>query len=89
MPSVVAEYCQTPNPNALKIVLARPLDGGPRSYRTPQDAADDPLANALFAIEGVVGLLLMNSWLTVNKSPDISWPKLKRDIEQTLTDHLA
>ena len=41
-----------------------------------------PLAAALFAVEGVTGVLLMGDWLTVNKSPEAKWPAIKRGVEK-------
>lgn len=88
----------TPNPNAIKCVLdgklatAAPGAGGvggmtSRSFRSAQDAAADPLAAALFAIPGVVGVLIGPGWVTVNKAADGAWPVLKPQIERVLKGH--
>lgn len=70
----------TPNPHALRASIAPPLPGAPgeiaaRSFRDAAAAAANPLAAALFAIPGVVGVLLSadGSWLSVNKSPEAQW----------------
>jgi hypothetical protein len=84
MPHAVTTFQPTPNPNALKCVLDRPLDGPIRSFRTPADAKDDPLARELFAVPGVTTLLLSGAWLTVNKSPDAPWAPIKAGVEAVL-----
>ena len=84
MPYTVARFEPTPNPNALKCILDRPISDRPRSFRRPADAEGDPVAARFFAIEGVSGLLLNGGWLTVNKSPEAEWPAVKRAVQQTL-----
>jgi len=45
----------TPNVNALKFMLDRRLtEGKSRTFRSPEEAPDEPLARALLAIPGVV-----------------------------------
>ncbi|MBI2761576.1 MAG: NifU N-terminal domain-containing protein [Chloroflexi bacterium] len=70
----------TPNPHALRASVTPPLPEVPgeiaaRSFRDSAAAAGHPLAAALFAIPGVVGVLLSSdgSWLSVNKSPEAQW----------------
>lgn len=83
-------FSPTPNPNAIKCILDRPLiaDGDPpRSYRSADAAKDDPIAAPLFAIEPrgcVTGVLINDNWITVNKSPDADWKTLKPAIAKTL-----
>jgi hypothetical protein len=87
MPIKVISYEPTPNPNALKCVLNGPVSDASRPFRTAESAASEPLAAALFAVEGVTGLLLHKDWLTVNKSPDARWPAIKRGVEKALAAH--
>src|SRR5438128_1453945 len=68
MPYTVQEFQPTPNPNALKCVLDRPLPEPIRSFRSAAEAAGDPLGSALFAVPGVTAVLLSGGWLTVNKT---------------------
>ena len=87
MPYVVTEFQTTPNPNALKCVLDRPLRPGAevlRSFRSADQARNDPLGQALMAIPGVSSVLLSDGWLTINKSPQARWPALKAGVQQAL-----
>lgn len=89
MPVKVLSYEQTPNPNALRCVLSASVSDGSRPYRTAEQAAaaGDALACALFAVEGVAGLLLHKDWMTVSKRPDAAWPRIKKGVEKALAAH--
>ncbi len=87
MPYAVTEFQSTPNPNALKCVLDRPLRPAAealRSFRTADQARNDPLGRALMAVPGVSSVLLSDSWLTINKTPDARWPAVKSGVERAL-----
>ncbi len=84
MPVTITRFDATPNPNALKCSLDRPISDRPRSFRSAQEAADDPLASAVFALGPVTSLLLNGDWLTINKEPDTPWPPLKQALAQLL-----
>jgi hypothetical protein len=78
MPYIVREAQPTPNPNALKLVLDRPIAAdAPLSFRTPEAAVGHPLAEQLFAIPGVVGLLFLNDFVTINKAPTAKWAEIR------------
>lgn len=83
MPYAVVEFQATPNPNALKCVLDRPVAGGSgglRSFRSAAEAASDPVGAALFAVPGVATVLIAGGWITVNKTPGADWAKVKRGV---------
>jgi hypothetical protein len=94
MPYSVREFQPTPNPNALKCLLDRPVVGpGPqvdgaehpaRSYFTREQAAADPVAAALFAIDGVTNVLIVKDWVTVSKGALARWDKIKPKITSAL-----
>ena len=69
----VLEIQPTPNPNAAKFVLDRPVTQQPLSFFNSQAAVDYPLAKQLFAIPGVSSLLMLGDFITINKSPDAAW----------------
>ena len=82
----------TPNPDSLKFevsggTLAPP--GGLLSARTPDEAAPDPLAAALFALDGVASLLVVPTFVTITKRPDASWDALLRAAERVFAEHLG
>jgi len=85
VPYVVTEFVTTPNPNALKCVLdVSPAPGGPRSYTRAEDAAADPLGAALMAIPGVRNVLIHDGWISVGKTPDAEWKRVKADVKRVL-----
>ncbi len=84
MAYVILEYEPTPNPNAMKCWLDRPISDRPRSFRTAADASNDPIAWALFEQAGVTNVLLCGDWLTVNKEPDVGWPAVKKKVASVL-----
>lgn len=87
MPYVVAEFQETPNPNAVKCILDRPIRErslGPASFRGAESASGDPVAAALFAIPGVAGVLINGDWITVNKQPHAEWAAIRRAVSRAL-----
>ena len=85
MPYKVRDAQPTPNPNALKLVLDHPIAAdGPVSFLTPEAGVGHPLAEQFFAIPGVVGLLLLNDFVTINKSPTAKWADIRRKAEWIL-----
>lgn len=84
MPYSILRFEPTPNPNAVKCILDRPLSDPPRSFRSADQVGDDPIGRALFAVPGVAGLLLSGGWLTVNKHPEADWPRVKAGVQQVL-----
>ena len=69
----VIEIQPTPNPNAAKFVLDRPVSQRPVSFLNSSAATDSPLVRNLFAIPGVSSVLLLGDFITINKSPDARW----------------
>jgi len=86
----VREFQETPNPGAVKIVLEGPISplegqgGTPRSYRSAESAAIDPLAARLFRVAGVENVLISTDWLTVGKKPEATWKSVKSAVEKAL-----
>lgn len=80
----VTETQATPNPNALKYVLDRPISDNPLSFFTAASASGHPIASKLFAISGVTTLLLLNDFVTVNKSLEKSWGEITPQVKRVL-----
>lgn len=77
----IAEIEPTPNPNAMKFVLKDPLTWGiTRSYDRPEQAADDTLAAALFAIDHVTNVFYVDHWITVTQDGMADWKELLREL---------
>lgn len=86
MPQTTIRHSPTPNPNAGKFTVNRRVVEGPSSisFYTPEDAADHPLGAALFEIEGVASLFMVDDFVTVIKAPDASWEKLIPEVQAVI-----
>lgn len=71
---------KTPNPNALKFVLPKRRFTQPLNASTAEEAARHPLAQALFALEPVYNVFLVQDFITVNKLPHVPWDELETQI---------
>lgn len=83
----VSEIQPTPNPNAAKFILDRPVSDQPTSFFNADSARNDPLASKLFAIPGVSSVLFLGDFITINKSPDAGWDDITGAVQQTLAAH--
>ncbi|MDA0691637.1 MAG: NifU N-terminal domain-containing protein [Nitrospinae bacterium] len=64
----------TPNEHAMKYTLnCNAIESGYKTYKNAGEAADCPVAKALFAIDGVEQVFLMTDFVTVNKKADAKW----------------
>jgi hypothetical protein len=80
----------TPNVNALKFVLDRRLtEGKSRTFRSADEAADQPLARALLGIPGVVQVFLLNDFITVTRAPDVPWEQLADRVEEVIRNQFS
>ena len=84
MPFQVQEVQPTPNPNAAKFVLDRPIVEQPISFFNAGAAKGNALAEQLFAIAGVSSLLLLGDFITVNKTPDAKWGDITSRVKAVL-----
>jgi NFU1 iron-sulfur cluster scaffold homolog, mitochondrial len=82
----------TPNPDVLKFLPGLTvLETGTREFMTPDQAKASPLAEALFAIDGVSGLFFGSDFITVRRDPASSliWAQLKAPILAAIMDHFT
>ena len=84
MAFLVAEIQSTPNPNALKFILDRRISERAISFLNPAAVAGFPLAERLFGIRGVVGVLLLGDFVTINKSPEVRWADVSPNVRKVL-----
>lgn len=61
----------TPNPNALKFTVGRPV-GGPKTFVAGREI-DEPVAAALLDIDGVTSIFMTADFVTLSKQADVSW----------------
>ncbi len=79
----------TPNPDVIKFIPGEVvLENGTKEFRTPDEAKGSPLAESLFALDGVAGLFFGSDFLTVRRSPDsdLIWAQLKPPILAAIMD---
>ena len=77
----------TPNPATLKFLPGRTvLETGTLDMRDRTEAAQSPLAERLFDINGVGGVFFGSDFITVTKS-DGEWPQLKPAILGVIMEH--
>src|SRR6202008_795521 len=77
----------TPNPATLKFLPGRTvLETGTLEMRDRNEAAQSPLAERLFDINGVGGVFFGSDFITVTKSVG-EWPQLKPAILGVIMEH--
>lgn len=75
---------RTPNPNSIKWVVSRSLvePGRGAYFEDPPGPEVSPLADRLFAVDGVTGVFVAPGFITVTKGEAVEWT----DIAQALVD---
>lgn len=80
------QFNATPNPNAGKFTVGRTIVDGKssRSFYNPEQAAADPIAAALFELDGVASIFMVEDFVTVTKQPSADWSDLIPRVTSTL-----
>lgn len=80
----------TPNPNAFKFLVDRPLvpPGQSRSYSEPEQARNDVLAQGLFAVPHVSTLFFCENFVTVTMTPQADWRAVAEQVTSLLESHI-
>ncbi|MFH1467928.1 MAG: NifU family protein [Pseudomonadota bacterium] len=79
------EILSTPNPDALMFRLAeRLVPRGSYEYASVEAAAGSALARALFAVDGVAGVLIAPTFVTVTRTVGTAWPALVEAVRAAL-----
>ena len=87
--SVEVTIDTTPNEHALKFNLNKKiLDSGYKTFNSPEDAKDFPVALKIFENEGVGSVFVMadgeTTFITVSKKPEAKWEGLKDKIVENI-----
>ena len=78
----------TPNPNTLKFLPGKPVLGDKTAFFTSKEnAAESPLAQALFELPDIRAIFYGSDFITVTKTEAASWEVLKAQILTTLMEH--
>jgi Fe-S cluster biogenesis protein NfuA len=80
----------TPNPNALKFLPGRDVASDPRDFVNREEAEASPLAEALFALDGVAGVFFGYDYVSVTRSPSgPDWAVMKAPVLAAIMDHFV
>lgn len=80
---------QTPNPATLKFLPGRAvMDEGTADFRAPSPGAS-PLADRLFAVDGVAGVFLGADFISVTKADGGDWAALKPVVLGAIMEHFT
>lgn len=84
MPRVLSAH-PTPNENAMKFTLDGPSTaGGAKTYSSAAAAADNPVAAAIWALEGIRSVFMVADFVTVTKAPDADWDTLATQVQAAI-----
>lgn len=72
----------TPNPRAMKFTVGSPV-GGPNTF-TADNCADDPIASAVMAVDGVMSMFLSADFVTVTKEDSGDWTTIVPAVTEIL-----
>jgi hypothetical protein len=80
----------TPNPNCYKFVANRRIEEGTaKAFYDAEAAKENPLAERLFALPGVTGVLLLDDFCSINQDGSKNWDELTPQVEGILQAHYA
>ena len=78
----------TPNPATLKFLPGETvMEHGTADFPDLVSSKSSPLAERLFALNGVTGVFLGNDFVTVTKQDSIDWEHIKPSILGAIMDH--
>ena len=80
----------TPNPNTIKFITNQAfLASGSFDFPTVEKAKDSALAQKLFEIETVKGVLIGTNFITVTKSPHADWQEVAPYVSESIQQFFA
>lgn len=78
----------TPNPAVMKFLPGRAVMGtGSRDFVSPEAAAVSPLAESLFDLGDVSGVMFGPDFIAVTAGPGVAWADLKGDVIGMILEH--
>ena len=80
----------TPNPNTLKFVVNQALlEKGAANFTSKESAGQSLLAQKLFDVHGVSGVMIGHNFITVTKGEDGDWEEIHRLSKDAIAKHLS
>ncbi|WP_424985952.1 NifU family protein [Microbulbifer sp. S227A] len=78
----------TPNPATLKFLPGQTvLEAGTADFPSADTAGKSPLAQRIFAVQGVAGVFFGNDFVTVTKEDGVEWDHVKPAILGAVMEH--
>ena len=75
----------TPNPNSMKFTTNKVLvEKGTKSFSSPKDAEQMPLAKGVFQISGVKSVFMMGNFISVIRDPMADWETIAPQVEDRI-----
>lgn len=75
---------------ACKFAVEQPVyENASYYFGNAQTANGSPLAERLFAIDGVLNVLVSHNEITVTKSSTVEWPVIGKEIGTAIREHIA
>jgi hypothetical protein len=88
MDSVPFRIGPTPNPNAVRVGLGRPMFPDALNFSSAAQAEGHPLIRSLLEIPGVRGVFCLNDFISITKDPGAEWSALEPRIADVLARQL-
>jgi len=80
----------TPNPHTLKFNVNRTLvPSGSLNFPDAASAKGSPLAERLFQVEGILGVMAGRDFITVTKLPSVEWEVLAKPVSEAIRSVLS
>ena len=88
--SVTIKTVETPNPNARRYMVDKPVqeESKGRFYRQ-SDETDEPLVKSLLTIDGADSVMLLPNSITVNKKNGSAWDIVEAAAKQAIEDYFS
>ncbi|NQW09285.1 MAG: NifU family protein [Alphaproteobacteria bacterium] len=81
---------ETPNPATMKFLPGRSvMQTGTAEFKSEDDAARSPLAQALFQVDGVTAVFLGGDFISVTKRDDKEWYLMKPGVLGVVMEHFV
>ena len=78
----------TPNPATLKFLPGQTvLETGTADFPTSETAGTSPLAQRLFAVDGVTGVFFGTDFVTITKADSVDWDHIKPSLLGAIMEH--
>lgn len=88
--SIHVDIQPTPNPNALKFILDKPVKNtGKSTYKKPTDAVNNPMASALFTIRGIDQIHFFSNVITITKFGYEDWDEIENRVIEGINERMS